>query len=445
MNVSAEAARRFFVAHHLLNPARSVAGGPTACWRSSATSARSSSTRSRSPAGATTSCCMRASPTTSRPGATCCTSAARSSRRTTRGSRSSRRATSRGSAGRARARSGSSTRTPGAASRVLERIRADGPLSSADFERERGPTTDWFGAPTNTVRAVLEAYAVTGVLGLARREGNRRYYDLLERLLPADALAEPPLRASASGTSSCRGTAPTACSASAARTSSAASARRRPTRGSPALPGETRCARSSSSDGELVAVKVEGVSGKRFVVREDVELLAAPPEPAATVAFLSPFDALVWDRKLLGSLFGFDYVWELFIPPDKRRWGWYVLPVIFGDRFVGRIEPRDRPGERVRADARRLVGGRFRSPPCRRLRGRDARGTPRVPPLRRRGTPRVGIPPRYREAPVYARRPDLRVGPLRLHCPSTGTKTDRAPTPSVPDCQEACMGYADPR
>src|SRR4029453_8158534 len=45
------------------------------------------------------------------------------------------------------------------------------------------------GMPTNTVRAVLEAYAVTGVLGLARREGNRRYYDLLERLLPADVLA----------------------------------------------------------------------------------------------------------------------------------------------------------------------------------------------------------------------------------------------------------------
>ena len=75
------------------------------------------------------------------------------------------------------------------AKRVLERIRADGPLSALDFERERGATTDWFGMPTNAVRAVLEAYAVTGVLGLARRDGNRRYYDLLERLLPADVLA----------------------------------------------------------------------------------------------------------------------------------------------------------------------------------------------------------------------------------------------------------------
>ena len=75
------------------------------------------------------------------------------------------------------------------AARVLERIRADGPLSALDFERERGATSDWFGMPTNTVRAVLEAYAVTGVLGLERRDGNRRYYDLLERLLPAEVLA----------------------------------------------------------------------------------------------------------------------------------------------------------------------------------------------------------------------------------------------------------------
>ena len=43
---------------------------------------------------------------------------------------------------------------------------------------------------------------------------------------------------------------------------------------------------------------------------------------------------------LLESLFGFDYVWELFVPPAKRRWGWYVLPILFRDRVVGRIEPR---------------------------------------------------------------------------------------------------------
>ena len=59
----------------------------------------------------------------------------------------------------------------------------------ARLRARAGATTDWFGLPTNTVRAVLEAYTYTGVLGLARRDGNRRYYDLLDRLLPADVLA----------------------------------------------------------------------------------------------------------------------------------------------------------------------------------------------------------------------------------------------------------------
>jgi uncharacterized protein YcaQ len=60
---------------------------------------------------------------------------------------------------------------------------------------------------------------------------------------------------------------------------------------------------------------------------------------------LPPFDPLVWDRSLLGSLFSFEYVWELFVPPAKRRWGWYVLPILFRDRLVGRIEPRIDRGE----------------------------------------------------------------------------------------------------
>jgi uncharacterized protein len=92
--------------------------------------------------------------------------------------------------------------------------------------------------------------------------------------------------------------------------------------------------------GELVPVEVEGTRGKRFVIKQDVALLQAPPEPSPSVAFLPPFDPLVWDRGLLGSLFDFEYVWELFVPPAKRRWGWYVLPIVFRDRFVGRIEPR---------------------------------------------------------------------------------------------------------
>ena len=100
--------------------------------------------------------------------------------------------------------------------------------------------------------------------------------------------------------------------------------------------------------GALVPVEVEGVRGKRFVLAEELALLQAPPEPMPSVAFIAPFDSLLWDTALLASLFDFDYVWEGFFPPAKRRWGYYVLPIVFGDRFVGRIEPRiDRDRARV--------------------------------------------------------------------------------------------------
>jgi uncharacterized protein len=235
-----------------------------------------------------------------------------------------------------------------AAERVLERVRADGPLSSLDFERQRGAATDWFGMPTNVVRAVLEAFTATGVLGLARRDGNRRYYDLLERLVPKDVLErEVPLKeklrhkmlsryrahgllGTSSGGDVFGGLGP---------------AKPDPERG---YPGRSALRDELVEDGELVPVEIEGLRGKRYVLDAESGLLEGPPEPPPSVAFLSPFDALVWDRAFLASLFAFDYVWDLFHPPAKRRFGWYVLPILFRDRFVGRIEPRiDREGRKV--------------------------------------------------------------------------------------------------
>jgi uncharacterized protein YcaQ len=234
------------------------------------------------------------------------------------------------------------------APRVLERIRVEGPLSALDFQREPGPTTDWFGMPTNAVRAVLEAYALTGVLGLARRDGNRRYYDLIERLLPADVLAqEVPVIEQLRHRLLSRHRAHGLLGISGPDIFGGLGAAKPDPRW-PDSPGRTALRARLIERGELVPVDVEGLRGKRFVLPEDVDLLQAPPDPPPSVAFLPPFDPVVWDRPLLASLFGFDYVWELFLPPAKRRWGWYVLPILFRGRFVGRIEPRiDRDHARV--------------------------------------------------------------------------------------------------
>ncbi|MDQ3893335.1 MAG: winged helix DNA-binding domain-containing protein [Actinomycetota bacterium] len=236
------------------------------------------------------------------------------------------------------------------AEHVLERIRAEGALSALDFERRRGSLVDWFGAPTNVVRAVLEAYAVTGVLGLARRDGNRRYYDLIERLLPPDIIARKvPLREQLRHKLLSRYRAHGLLGIGGGGDIFGGLGPAKPDSERPEYPGRTALREELVEDGELVPVTIEGVRGKRLVLREEVELLKAPPKPPRSVAFLPPFDPLVWDRGLLASLFGFDYVWELFLPPAKRRWGWYVLPIVFGDRFVGRIEPRiDRSEDRVR-------------------------------------------------------------------------------------------------
>ena len=114
----------------------------------------------------------------------------------------------------------------------------------------------------------------------------------------------------------------------------------KPTADWPGHPGRTALRAELIESGALVPVEVEGVRGTRYVLENEVHLLEAPPEPPPSVAFLSPFDPLVWDRKLLASLFEFDYVWDLFHPPAKRRFGWYVLPILFRERFVGRFEPR---------------------------------------------------------------------------------------------------------
>ena len=218
------------------------------------------------------------------------------------------------------------------AEQVLERLRAEGPLSSADFERTSGATKDWFGMPENAVRSVLEAHTVAGSIGLARREGNVRVYDVIERLLPAELLArEVPEHEQLRHKLLSRYRAHGLLGAGGAGGTFARIAN----------PDVRRALHKELVErGDLVPVEVEGLRGKRFVVAEEVDLLGAPPEPPPSVAFIAPFDSLLWDTALLDKLFGFEFVWEGFFKPEKRRWGYYVLPILFRDRFVGRIEPR---------------------------------------------------------------------------------------------------------
>lgn len=223
---------------------------------------------------------------------------------------------------------------------VLDRIRTEGPASSLDFEVSPGATKDWFGLPENAVRSVLEGYTVAGVIGLAHREGNIRYYDLLEHLIPADVLAqEVPEDARLRHKMLSRYRANGLLAAGGAGGTFARIAN-----------GDVRkvLQKGLVEDGSLVPVQIEGLRGKRFVVADEIALMETPPEPAPTVAFIAPFDSFLWDTALVAGLFDFEFVWEGFFKAEKRRWGYYVLPILFGDRLVGRIEPRiERAEKRV--------------------------------------------------------------------------------------------------
>lgn len=233
---------------------------------------------------------------------------------------------------------------------LLTRIRDEGPL----LPRDVGPRAaiDWYWRPTNQVRAILEALAESGVLGIARREGNLRVYDLVERLFPAELLARRVpeweqrrhrllSRYRGGGLLGTGGQSELWY-------------------GSGRNAAERAQLRADLVErGELTPVTVDGIKGERFVVSAELPILAAadrevtarepPGGTAPGVAFLAPLDPLCWDRDLLRKLFNFDYVWEVYVPAAKRRWGYYVLPILYGDRIVGRIEPRiERRSETLR-------------------------------------------------------------------------------------------------
>ncbi|MBI4772138.1 MAG: winged helix DNA-binding domain-containing protein, partial [Chloroflexi bacterium] len=95
---------------------------------------------------------------------------------------------------------------------------------------------------------------------------------------------------------------------------------------------------------ELLPVAVEGLAGVFYLRFADQAALNAAMEAEAgealpVAAFLAPLDNLLWDRNLLRRVFDFDYIWEVYKPAHRRQYGYYVLPVLYGDRFVARLDP----------------------------------------------------------------------------------------------------------
>jgi uncharacterized protein len=208
--------------------------------------------------------------------------------------------------------------------RVLDQVRERGPLTADDLPTPEGVSRRIEGAWQSLPRAVLEAFFGRGVLAIADRRPNfARAYDLAERVLPAEHHAR------SVGADEARRE--LLLQASRALGIAAASD----------LADYFRMSRAESRPGlaELVAagavrqVRVEGWREPAYL-HPEAEI---PPRMEAR-ALLSPFDPVVWYRPRAARLFGFDYRFEIFVPREKRRWGVYVLPFLFGDQLVARVD-----------------------------------------------------------------------------------------------------------
>lgn len=226
------------------------------------------------------------------------------------------------------------------AQRIRTHIRDEGPVSTAAFRDVDHRIQWWWDSSgtttTKAARAVMEVLFVAGELGISRREGSRRFYDLIERLVPPELLgrhAPEPEQVRHRLISRHRGVGLMAEGGAGELTWGTGTAIER-----------KRMTAELVDDGTLVPVRVEGLTATRHVLGDELPILEATARPgrgrAPAVSFLAPLGPMMWDRRLIRDLFGFEYIWEVYVPQPKRRHGYYVLPIVFGDRFVGRIEPR---------------------------------------------------------------------------------------------------------
>ena len=222
---------------------------------------------------------------------------------------------------------------------VLEQVRERGPLTAADLPKREGAPDRIPGAWVATVqRAVLEGHFGRGALAVTERLPNfARVYDLAERVLApehhahkidsADAQRELLLLAARShgvGTAE-----------------DLADYYRMPVK-----QARPRIAELVEA-GHLRQIEVEGWRQPAYLHRD-----ARVPKKIDARALLSPFDPVVWYRPRALRLFGFDYRLEIYVPKQKRRWGYYVLPFLLGERLVARVDVKaDRAGSKLRVPA----------------------------------------------------------------------------------------------
>ena len=212
---------------------------------------------------------------------------------------------------------------------LLAHIRANGPVRSSDFERTDGQSGGWWGWKPE--KRSLEVLFTSGQLMIARRHNFQRVYDLAERVLPGwDDSRMPSMhdtrRALVLKSVKALGLAKAAWIADYFRTKP------------PRLDPETLV-----REGALLRARVQGWDEPVYIHPDLADLAASAAAgglAATTTTILSPFDPVVWDRRRALELFDFDYRLECYTPAEKRRYGYFTLPILRRGALVGRVDAK---------------------------------------------------------------------------------------------------------
>lgn len=228
---------------------------------------------------------------------------------------------------------------------VLDRLRAEGPLPAKAFESEERVHGYWDNdrAKTKATSHALNLLMDAAHIRIVGREGNQRLFDVTERSVPAELLA---LAGSLGEVEA--GRLMTHKYMRAYRVFEPSDARF----GWQRLKAAERRAimEQSVAAGVITALAIEDLDRPYYMLSSDLDRLidhqrqidgaGDQADDDAPITFLPPLDNLLWSRKRLEDLFGFEYRWEIYTPAVKRKYGYYAMPILAGDRLIGRMDPR---------------------------------------------------------------------------------------------------------
>lgn len=216
---------------------------------------------------------------------------------------------------------------------LLDFIRGNGPISAQDIDDERRLISFW-GNNTSWGRTALHILWQLGEVCVVGRDRNRKSYDLTTRAYGLDLKRSYPVHPNKIQFEHVLGRIDNVGLLPATGTGSGWL---RIGTGKEIKPILMKLA----DRGEIKTITIEGVSGNYVLRDKDLPLLEAARQQRITrrISFIAPLDNLMWDRDTIKNIFNFDYRWEVYTPVEKRTYGYYVLPILFGDRFIGRIEP----------------------------------------------------------------------------------------------------------